>query len=80
MASIYYISGSVSEYPSLSSDKVIRIYNRTTGVLIGQVVSNNGVYYFEAEADGDEWNIVCLDNTGKYKDLILRKTPILKVG
>lgn len=73
------VSGNVFDNFNVPTSRTVRAYDRTTGELLGQTVSNSADgYYSLALAKGVEVDLVCLDDTAGlvFNDLISRAIPV----
>jgi len=71
----YSISGTVKE-STTSIERVVRLYNRSTGALVDSTNSTDGTFAF-AELENIQYQVVCLDDSAgtEYNDLIYRCLP-----
>lgn len=74
------ISGVVTDVAGLSAERTVRVYNRSTGALVADTLSDAGTgeYIVEFEAPvGYEYQRIVLDDDSSplYNDLIDRVIP-----
>lgn len=73
------VSGIVTGPDGLPAQRVVRIYARASGSLLGEVQSNasTGAYSFQTSYTGEVNNVFSDDAAGEvFNDLILRTTPV----